>query len=69
MNDRIAAVKEEIEVINAMHAHVVDQADFKTTEYQRLLEIRQNLDERRLLALSQSKPIKAQEIAVKVTSK
>jgi hypothetical protein len=66
LKERINTLLEEIEVIKAMHAHVADQIDFKTHEQERLTEIRRGLESKRLLAISQSKPIKAQEIAIKV---
>ena len=53
-------------MIKAMHAHVADQIDFKMHEQDRLTEIRRGLDSKRLVAISQSKPIKAQEIAIRV---
>lgn len=66
IKERIATLMEEIEVIKAMHAHVADQIDFKMHEQDRLTEIRRGLDSKRLVAISQSKPIKAQEIAIRV---
>jgi hypothetical protein len=66
MHDRVAAIQEEIGVIEAMHAHVSDQVEFKLTEHERLIDIRAGLEKRRQIAIAQSKPIKAQEIAIKV---
>lgn len=66
MKDRIEVLTEEIGVVKAMHAHVADQVEFKISEYDQLSNIRNGLENKRLLAVSQSRPAKAQDYAIKV---
>jgi hypothetical protein len=66
MKDRAAVLIEEVGVVKAMHAHVSDQVEFKVSEYEKLTEIRDGLEDRRRLAVQQDRPVRVQDFAVKV---
>jgi hypothetical protein len=60
---------EEIEVLRVMMAHVEDKVEYKTKEESELVKIRSTMENRWRLAMAQNKPVKASELAIKVSQK